>query len=108
MPKPKAESIQNKDTLHRMNFLYQAANMVKNDELSKFYSQQLLSVSHKLVIRLNPSIKRTICKKCKSILVPGRNCVVKVEDIIIWNCSCGEKKRFPYSPYKPLFTDKIK
>ncbi|RVD91447.1 RNase P subunit Rpr2 [Tubulinosema ratisbonensis] len=43
------------------------------------YIKKLLALSEKYQIRLSKQIKRSICKKCKSILIANLNCESKVE-----------------------------
>ncbi|SPO00008.1 uncharacterized protein DNG_02860 [Cephalotrichum gorgonifer] len=76
-------------------------------------SRRLLSdlraVSLKTQIRIDPSIKRTICKYCDTLLVEGTSCTSSVEnrsrggkkpwaDVLVMKCgTCGREKRFPIS-----------
>lgn len=58
-------------------------------------------------MRLDPSIKRTICKRCDSLLVPGVSSTNRIEnpskggkkpwaDVLVVECNaCGAVKRFP-------------
>jgi ribonuclease P protein subunit RPR2 len=67
----------------------------------------LRSVSKKGQVQLSTDIKRTICKKCNAILIPGRTCTHTIEnkskgglkpwaDVLEVGCNiCGAKKRFP-------------
>ncbi|EGC29983.1 hypothetical protein DICPUDRAFT_12115, partial [Dictyostelium purpureum] len=69
------------DSFKRINYLYQASNLMlngtNNQPLSNFYSRVLKKVSQKQVIQISPSIKRTICKKCSLLLVPGHTSTVR-------------------------------
>ncbi|XP_031567119.1 ribonuclease P protein subunit p21-like [Actinia tenebrosa] len=94
----------NKDAFTRINFLYQAASITlatnpRNTGLVRFYMNSLTSVAQKNVLRLDPSIKRTVCKKCHSLLVPGVTCKVRTkakrECHVVVTCLCCKKvKRF--------------
>jgi len=65
------------------------------------------SVAKKSVMRLGPQIKRTICKRCDTLLVPGVSCENRIEnaskggkkswaDVLVVECmACGTVKRFP-------------
>jgi len=67
----------------------------------------LRAVSLKGQVRLSPEMKRAICKRCNTVLIPGRTSTAKVEnksrggakpwaDMVIVGCnSCGSQKRFP-------------
>lgn len=74
-------------------------------------SRQLLAhlraVSRRTQIRLTPDIKRSICKRCDALLVPGSTSTITVEnrsrnrnkpwaDVSVVTCiACGTAKRFP-------------
>lgn len=74
-------------------------------------SRRLLShlraVSLKSQIRLTPTMKHSICKKCDSLLAPGRTSTSRLEnkshggrkpwaDVLVVTCnSCGLAKRYP-------------
>ncbi|CAH7688775.1 RNAse P Rpr2/Rpp21/SNM1 subunit domain-containing protein [Phakopsora pachyrhizi] len=45
---------------------------LKMVELSRSMSKSIRIVAKKSVLRLDPSIKRTICRSCDLILIPGR------------------------------------
>lgn len=67
----------------------------------------LQQVSRKAQLRLAIDVKRTICKRCNTILVPGRTAIQTIEnsskngrkpwaDVLSIECKlCGGKKRFP-------------
>lgn len=67
----------------------------------------LKAVSTKAQIRLSADIKRTVCKSCSAVLVPGRTATHTVEnaskerkkpwaDVLAVACHhCGTTKRFP-------------
>lgn len=70
-------------------------------------SSHLRGVSLKGQVRLSHDLKRSICKCCNTILIPGRTSTTTIEnqsrggkkpwaDVLIIECStCGSKKRFP-------------
>ncbi|TFK15116.1 peroxisome proliferator-activated receptor gamma coactivator 1-alpha [Platysternon megacephalum] len=65
----------------KVSFLYQAAHCVltqnpENQELARFYCHVQCSISHRLVLRQDPSVKRTICKSFSALLVPGVSSMV--------------------------------
>ena len=111
MPKKKKDKkisnkIPHKDAIERMNYLYQIAHealRLKNESLARFYMYTMMTISKRLVIRLDPSIKRTICKHCHSLLVPGITMRVRVssnrETHIVQTCLyCKNQKRFLARP----------
>lgn len=75
--------------------------------LSRYYLSHLIASAEKSQQRLSPSIKRTICKRCTSILITGVSCTTRIEnaskqgrkrkaDVIIVECNgCGVTKRYP-------------
>ncbi|KAH0630391.1 hypothetical protein JD844_013387 [Phrynosoma platyrhinos] len=74
--------IKDKEAFQRLSFLYQAAHCVlahnpENQELARFYCHTQNSISRRLVLRQDPSVKRTICKSCFSLLVPGVSSTVR-------------------------------
>lgn len=94
----------------RINYLYQASHLLARTpaaSLSNYYLSQAKSVARKAVLRIDPSIKRTICKKCDELLFPGATAVVRLEnqskggkkpwaDVLVVEClKCGMPKRFP-------------
>jgi len=66
----------------RMNFLHQAAACVLkatgNKVLSAALGSHMLAVGQKSQVRLSKDIKRTICKGCHLLLVPGASANVTV------------------------------
>lgn len=85
MKKKKSDNgkrIDHLDTFHRMNFLYQAAHLCSSnnaEELGRLYSYQLKQVAQRVVVRMDPIVKRTICKKCSSVLIPGKTSQVFID-----------------------------
>ncbi|KAF2810031.1 Rpr2-domain-containing protein [Mytilinidion resinicola] len=75
--------------------------------LALFLVSQLRSISQKSQVRLSHDLKRSLCKSCNALLVPGRNSTTSIEnasrngkkpwaDILVIECqTCGSKKRFP-------------
>ena len=101
--------IPHKDNYARVLFLYQAANhfaVAKNSKLSRNMVRSLDLVAKKTTLKLSPSLKRTLCKKCSSILIPGLTMTMRIEnlskqktshnDVLVHKCmTCQETKRFP-------------
>lgn len=109
MSKPK--KCQAKESLERMNYLYQIANELMasnstNSALSKSFSNLMIQVSKKTVQRIDVDIKRRICKGCKSILLPGVNCKVRIKKKIVkWSCcTCQNLKVFPSRNENPVWS----
>ncbi|KAF2202102.1 Rpr2-domain-containing protein [Delitschia confertaspora ATCC 74209] len=83
-------------------------------------SSHLRAVSLKGQIRLSPEMKRSICKSCNTVLIPGHTSTSRIEntsrkgtkpwaDVLVIQCHfCGSQKRFPVGsarqPRKPMRT----
>ncbi|KAK9451895.1 RNAse P Rpr2/Rpp21/SNM1 subunit domain-containing protein [Limtongia smithiae] len=115
------KQIKNRDQYLRASFLYQAAHLMGGVDgggaggecgeasalpLSRFYVSQMRAVARKSVIRLDPEIKRTMCKRCDTVLTAGVTCAAVVEnlshrrlahaDVLVHKCmACGLAKRYP-------------
>ncbi|KAI7791108.1 ribonuclease P protein subunit p21 [Triplophysa rosa] len=112
-----AGNIKDKEAFQRLNFLYQAAHCVlaqdpENIELARFYCFTQKTISKRLVLRQDPSVKRTICKKCCALLIPGVTSTVRQKrgprgqrKTIVRCLSCGLTKRFPNNPKHKLWVD---
>jgi ribonuclease P protein subunit RPR2 len=80
---------------------------VQAARLPRQYLSQMRGVSLKSQLRLPQDIKRSVCKRCDILLVPGSNCTEEIEnssrgkkkpwaDVCVIRCtSCGTAKRFP-------------
>ena len=75
--------------------------------LSTHLSQLMVGIGRKAVLRASTDVKRTICKGCRNILVPGINCRIvgrclhspKKEFASVCK-QCGTKKRLPLKKRK--------
>ena len=96
------KKIPNKEAIERMNYLYQLAHealKVNNEGLARFYIYTMKGIAKRCVIRLDPSIKRTICKYCNSLLISGITMRTRIssnrETHVIQICLyCDNQKRF--------------
>ncbi|ANZ73861.1 BA75_00479T0 [Komagataella pastoris] len=94
-----------RDQYARISYLYQASAS-SNGILSRMYSRQMDLVAKKTVLKVSPTIKRTICKTCNRHLKPGVTYSPEIvneskktdakNDILQLQCICGQIKRFPY------------
>ncbi|XP_063809664.1 ribonuclease P protein subunit p21 [Pseudophryne corroboree] len=111
-----ASQIKDKEAFQRLNFLYQAAHCVlaqnpENVELARFYCHTERTISKRLVLRQDPSIKRTICKRCSSLLLSGITCTVRQKkrrgqrQTVVRCLSCGLTKRFLNNPNYKLWCE---
>lgn len=67
----------------------------------------LRAVSHKVLMRMSPAMKHSICKNCDTMLIDGTTCKNKIEnrsrggkkpwaDVLMRKCNtCGLARRFP-------------
>jgi ribonuclease P protein subunit RPR2 len=69
-------------------------------ERSRRYVEMATKLSMRYNVRISPGLKRRFCSRCKSFLVPGKNCTVRTEasqKSVIFTCkSCGNISRYPY------------
>ncbi|XP_064624274.1 ribonuclease P protein subunit p21-like [Lineus longissimus] len=103
-------------SLH-MNYLYQLATCTlaqnpENTNLVRFYLQTMQSIAKKLVLRIDPSIKRTLCKKCYMLLVPGITATVRIKSkksrqrhTVVQCLECKALKRFNSNSDYKLWTE---
>ncbi|RXM99614.1 Ribonuclease P protein subunit p21 [Acipenser ruthenus] len=106
------------EAFQRLNYLYQAAHCVlaqnpDNVELARFYCHTERTISRRLVLRQDPSVKRTVCKKCCSLLIPGVTATVRQrkynrrQRLTVVRClSCGQTKRFRNDPEYQLWVER--
>ncbi|CAJ1060040.1 ribonuclease P protein subunit p21 [Xyrichtys novacula] len=112
-----AGQLKDREAYQRLNYLYQAAHCVlsqnpENVELSRFYSFTQKTIARRLVLRQDPSIKRTMCKKCCSLLIPGVTATVrqrrknrKTRFTVMRCISCGQSKSLLNNPDYSLWAD---
>nr|CAG8678068.1 4417_t:CDS:2 [Entrophospora candida] len=125
---PSSRQIQHRELYQRMNFLYQAATLmtatstsnnssiVSNDNnklasVGRFYINTMKTIGKKQVIRMDPSVKRTLCKKCETLLLPSITSHVRIKSCpepgLQITCKyCNAKKKF--STHKDLKLDSEK
>ncbi|XP_034002330.1 ribonuclease P protein subunit p21 [Trematomus bernacchii] len=113
-----ALQLKDKDAYQRMNYLYQAAHCVlsqnpENVELARFYCFTQKTIARRLVLRQDPSVKRTLCKKCCSLLIPGVTATTrqrrknsKTRFTVLRCLSCGQSKTLLNDPNHCLWVDR--
>lgn len=86
---------------NRINYLYQLSTTVAEQcpGLSSTYNSILKGISQKTLLKIDPEIKRNICKRCNTMLIPGETAtcrmVKKSKGMIKWTCKfCGKSKTF--------------
>jgi ribonuclease P protein subunit RPR2 len=136
---PKAKGIPNRHLHARSTFLYQAAtyltlqtatqdndvahdvsNNQKHSPLALQLGSDLQQVSRKGQLRLAVDLKRSLCKSCNTILIPGRTATQNIEnpskggkkswaDVLVVSCNlCGGSKKFPVGATKQPKKDERK
>lgn len=86
----------------------------KTFPLSRVYISQMRGVSLKTQLRLPQDVKRSFCKRCDTLLIPGVNCAEEMRndsrggkkpwaDVRVVRCGvCDTEKRFPRGQKKGL------
>ncbi len=82
----------------RINILLKEAekNFSDHPERSHRYAELAHRLKLKYKVKLDPTIKRRLCKKCHKFMVPGKNCRVRVHSSrLIYTCGeCKTIRRF--------------
>ncbi|KAF2900159.1 hypothetical protein ILUMI_06026 [Ignelater luminosus] len=99
----KSKNCVGKDNFERLNYLYQLSNIMQSKDgqnTSTLYSNLFISISKKAVQRVEPEIKRTICKKCHNVLLAGVSAKVRLRNKKLrWICNrCQITKVFKAVP----------
>ena len=128
--KKKNATIPNLMSFQRINFLYQASHLMmdlklqQNEQqeekvnvnaldLSNHYSSTMWKIARKNVLRLHPDLKRTVCKKCNVLLIPGETSRVRTQGkrdqphLVITCLQCGHFKRYQLVDDTKMSVDKI-
>lgn len=97
-----------KDHYARTSFLFQAASYYTqegNSVMARMMARNVDLVAKRTVLKLLPHLKRKMCKKCSTVLIPGLTVSVEIEnrlagsdkaDVLVHTCmECNQKKRFP-------------
>ncbi|EJF57641.1 Rpr2-domain-containing protein [Dichomitus squalens LYAD-421 SS1] len=78
-------------------------------ELSRCYVGSMRIVGQKAIVRMDPSLKRTLCKQCDTVLLPGATASVRVKpsgshgQVVTYTClSCSTSRRIPAPPVLDL------
>ena len=88
--------------MQRIQTLYHLAKVTFNENPSS--AQRYLDTARKIAmaakIRLPKEYKRQVCKHCKSFILPGVNCRVRVKQrrephVVITCLKCGKQTRLP-------------
>ncbi|HVP15869.1 MAG TPA: ribonuclease P protein component 4 [candidate division Zixibacteria bacterium] len=77
----------------------------KDPVLAQQYANTARRIAMAAKIHLPTQYRRQICKHCKSFILPGVNCRVRVKQmrephVVITCLKCGKHTRLPQSPVK--------
>ncbi|KAF9222714.1 Rpr2-domain-containing protein [Gyrodon lividus] len=79
--------------------------IVTTSELSRSYVDTMKIVGQKTNVKMDPSVKRLICKGCSSVLIPGVSATVRIKNstshshLVSYNCTnCRTERRIPAPP----------
>ncbi|KAF8971206.1 RNAse P Rpr2/Rpp21/SNM1 subunit domain-containing protein [Flammula alnicola] len=74
-------------------------------DLARSYVQCMRVVGQKTTVKIDPSLKRSLCSNCSTTLVPGSSASVRVKNspchghIVVYTClHCKTKKQIPAPP----------
>ena len=68
-------------------------------QIPSFYGKIIKLISQRLVLRLDPSVKRNLCKACGQTLVPGLSCRIRInskptQHVTVTCFKCGVWRKF--------------
>ncbi|XP_025074070.1 ribonuclease P protein subunit p21 [Pogonomyrmex barbatus] len=99
--KNKNKFCQHKDVFERMNYLYQASYLMatSNRVAASYFGNNMVACAKKAVLRMEPDLKRSICKWCQSPLIPGESARVRLLSNPLkglrWTClTCMNIRKF--------------
>ncbi|MBP1910058.1 ribonuclease P protein component 4 [Methanolobus bombayensis] len=88
----------------RIEYLFDLAKseFLINPDKSKRYVALARKIGMRHRVGIPSELKRRFCKNCGSLLVPGNNSRVRLQDeIIIITClDCGDIERYPFGKEK--------
>jgi len=78
--------------------------------LGRFYVNTMKTIGTKQVLRIDPSIKRTICKRCETILLPGATSRIRIKSrpephLQIMCTECNASKNYSARKGYKLFSE---
>ncbi len=92
----------NQIALERVHTLFSLAKEVihKDPELAQRYIRIARRIAMRTRLRLPKEYRLLICKKCKSFILPGVNCRIRIQQrrephMVIKCLNCSEHSRFP-------------
>ncbi|KAJ1985410.1 hypothetical protein H4R34_000064 [Dimargaris verticillata] len=78
--------------------------------LARIYSRHMKRIGKRMVIRIDPAVKRTLCTFCETLLVPGITCHNRVQNAPqtaaqVQCMKCGHLRTFVANPRHCLFSE---
>lgn len=81
------------------------AGQISLDDLSRKWAADVKSVGKKTTVRIDPSVKRTICERCSTVFIPGHTVSVRVKGssshkhVVVYTClKCSSSLRIVAPP----------
>ncbi|RDB16638.1 Ribonuclease P protein subunit rpr2 [Hypsizygus marmoreus] len=78
---------------------------VTTSDLAKSYISSMKIVGQKTTVKIDPAVKRTLCKGCNMTLIPGTTASVRVKQlsshghVMVYTCNdCKTSRRIPAPP----------
>lgn len=85
------------------DLLSRAEKIIREDKdinLARRYAKLALNISVKCRVRLSRVSTHIVCKKCKTVMVPGKTCTIRIRSkkfkhLVITCLVCGRRIRKP-------------
>ncbi|KAG6845084.1 hypothetical protein H0H87_000989 [Tephrocybe sp. NHM501043] len=104
-PKPNAPPITSKKAPAGKKRKRSNSHAAMASDLSRTYISIMKSVGQKTTVKIDPAVKRTLCKGCNSIMIPGSTAIVRVKKspahghAMAYTCTgCQTSRRIPTPP----------
>jgi ribonuclease P protein subunit RPR2 len=88
--------------MQRIQTLFRLARETFHEDhsLAKRYIYIARKIAMAAKIRLPPEYRRQVCRHCKSFILPGANCRVRIQQqrephVVITCLNCGKQMRIP-------------
>ncbi len=89
----------------RIQILFQQATQIykENPTLAKKYLATAKKIAMSARIRFPPAAKRSICRKCSMLMVPGETSRTRIQPrrehhVVVTCLNCGDVTRIPLKP----------
>ncbi|MFP4118657.1 MAG: ribonuclease P protein component 4 [Candidatus Woesearchaeota archaeon] len=79
-------------------FKEQRKRLYSDKRLAQRYTNHIRRIGMKFRLKLPREVKRSYCKHCKTVFIPGKNCRVRLRrKKLIYHCfECKKHTRLPY------------